>query len=164
MTQTTISLTNSHIALIDDVDGDLRSFFWQAAKRKDGRIIAQRAVQRDGYRGTEIMHRVILSRMMGRPLLPKEQVDHINLNPLDNRRANLRLATNSQNQHNRRKYKNNTSGYKGVFWHKKNKRWTAGIRLSGKRIYLGSFSTAELAYKAYCDAAKELHGEFARFE
>lgn len=89
------------------------------------------------------------------------QIDHINGNRLDNRRENLRLATNSQNAMNQGKRKNNTSGFKGVSWHKPNKKWLAHIRLNSKTIHLGLYTTRELAYAAYCDACVKLHGEFA---
>ena len=89
--------------------------------------------------------------------------DHINGNPLDNRRlANLRPASRSQNNCNRRRQRNNSSGYKGVSWHQGRQRWEAIIQANGKRKDLGGFSTPEAAYAAYCLAATKMHGEFAR--
>jgi hypothetical protein len=90
-------------------------------------------------------------------------VDHRNNNSLDNRRENLRLATHSQNQHNRKAYVSNTSGYKGVFLEKRwtASRWTAIVRINGKRHRVGTFGSAEEASKAYIESAKRLHGEFA---
>lgn len=64
--------------------------------------------------------------------------------------------------HNRRKNLNNTSGYKGVVWFPKTKKWRARIGLNGERISLGLFSTREEAHAAYRAAAERLHGEFAR--
>lgn len=61
-------------------------------------------------------------------------------------------------------YSSNTSGYKGVSWHKKRKKWTAEIQADGRRKYLGLYTTAEEAHQAYQDAAKALHCEFARTE
>lgn len=91
------------------------------------------------------------------------QVDHRNGNKLDNSAINLRLATNGENQKNSGLQKNNTSGFKGVWQDKRwNTGWRAMIRNDGKRIYLGTFPTAELAHRAYCKAAAELHGDFAR--
>lgn len=105
------------------------------------------------------LHRMILSRKLERDLLPTEFVDHINGNGLDNRRENLRVATPSQNQHNSRKPKNNTSGYKGVY--KRGNKWCAAIAINYKTIFLGYHDTAELAHEAYCKAAIKYHGEFA---
>ena len=92
---------------------------------------------------------------------PKMQVDHINGNKLDNRKENLRLATNQQNQHNVGKRKNNTSGYKGVSWYRKRKKWKAAIKHNKKSIHLGYYDTPEEASRAYDKAAVEFFGEFA---
>lgn len=83
-------------------------------------------------------------------------IDHINGNPLDNRLENLRLATNSQNQQNRPAPKNNTSGYRGVTWHKSANKWMARICYKRKRITIGLFDNAEDAYKAYKEKAKNI--------
>lgn len=94
------------------------------------------------------------------------QVDHIDGNRLNNRIDNLRLATAKQNGANRGKQINNTSGYKGVCWNARYKKWQAGIQITlaenKKYLHIGYFDTPELAHMAYCKAAAELHGEFAR--
>jgi hypothetical protein len=90
------------------------------------------------------------------------QIDHANGNPLDNRLCNLRLATFSQNQCNKSRYRSNSSGFKGVHRHKRSQLWTARIQSNGKRIQLGEFSTPELAHAAYIGAAEALHGRFSR--
>jgi hypothetical protein len=102
------------------------------------------------------MHRAILRAGDG------HNVDHIDGDGLNNRRSNLRFATTAQNSANRGKQKNNTSGFKGVRWHKRDKRWRAVIGINGKTKQIGSFKTPEAAYDAYCAAARELHGVFAR--
>ena len=66
--------------------------------------------------------------------------------------------------HNGKRFVTSTTGYKGVTFHKRDKAWQAQIRVNGKCKYLGFFKTPELAYAAYCKAAKELYGDFARFE
>lgn len=91
-------------------------------------------------------------------------IDHRDGNSLNNRRANLRLATHAQNQHNRKAYATNTSGYKGVSYYRPTGKWVARIELKGKCKGLGYFFTPEAAHAAYIAAAKELHGEFARWE
>lgn len=94
-------------------------------------------------------------------------VDHINHDGLDNRRSNLRLATQQQNLWNARRKRNSSSPYKGVSERKELWRtapaWTATIRdrETGKRVCLGTFRTAEDAARAYDKAAREMRGEFA---
>jgi hypothetical protein len=90
-------------------------------------------------------------------------IDHIDGNFYNNNFSNLRLATSHQNQCNQKKRCDNTSGLKGVTWCKERQKWQTGIQVNGKRIAIGRFNTKEEAYLAYCDAARRLHGEFARF-
>jgi len=101
----------------------------------------------------------------------KKQIDHINGDGLDNRDGNLRIATHSENQKNRKKI-NGTSKYLGVFHLKiikKNKMgeartyeyWIANISSNCKNQYLGCFKTESGAAQAYNEAAKKYHGEFA---
>lgn len=101
------------------------------------------------------LHRIIMNCPEGK------QVDHINRNSLDNRRENLRICSRGENAKNRKKGKNNKSGYKGVCQDKKTKKWVANISFGGKQYYLGLFKTKEKAYEAYCKKAKQWHGEFA---
>lgn len=93
---------------------------------------------------------------------PMKEIDHINNDCSDNRWKNLRLATHTQNMRNRSKQSNNKSGYKGVCFHKASGKWKAAIQNKGKSIYLGIFDDAKLAYKAYCNAAKDYHKSFRR--
>jgi hypothetical protein len=102
------------------------------------------------------MHRVIADRMG----LPQETiVDHRNRDGLRNCRSNLRSATNVTNGRNRRRNKNNTSGFKGVS--KDGYKWRAVITVQGRKVWLGQFSTKELAAVAYDKAAKRYFGRFA---
>jgi hypothetical protein len=91
-------------------------------------------------------------------------IDHIDGNFHNNRFENLRLATSHQNQCNQKTRIDNTSGLKGVSWDKTRKKWQTGIQVKGKRIALGRYKTKEEAYAAYCEAARKLHGDFARLE
>ena len=89
-------------------------------------------------------------------------VDHRNGNGLDNRRTNLRIATQSQNMQNRQKRKNSTSRFIGVWFVKNKNRWESRITYQGKRIWLGRFDNEIEAAKTYDAAARKYHGEFAR--
>lgn len=91
---------------------------------------------------------------------PKEQIDHINGIRNDNRWCNLREASQQQNQFNCAKNKNNTSGYKGVFWHKQRNKWFAQTSLNNKLIHLGLFNNKDDAARAYNDFAEQNHGDF----
>ena len=91
----------------------------------------------------------------------KLQIDHINGIRHDNRIENLRLVTNTQNSYNRAKSRNNTSGYKGVSWNIGAKKWESKIQIDGISKHLGLFITKELAYDAYCEAAKQIQGDYA---
>ena len=101
------------------------------------------------------MHRMIINA-------PSDKdVDHINGDTLDNRKSNLRLCNQSQNQANRKMNKNNKSGYRGVHWDEQGRRWKAQIKVNGKKIGLGLFYDKNEAALAYNIAAKESFGEFA---
>lgn len=93
---------------------------------------------------------------------PDTDVDHENRNRDDNRWSNLRLATRTQNNANSKRPKTNTSGYKGVFWHKNYRKWVARIQINGKGMYLGARDDPEEAHKLYVAAANKYFGHFAR--
>lgn len=109
---------------------------------------------------TIILHRLLLS------CPDDKQVDHVNRKNWDNRRSNLRIATKSQNQHNRDKQQfyaeeSCTSRFKGVQWKKSHKCWVAIISVNKTSKFLGHFDSEIEAAKAYNQAAKEYHKEFA---
>lgn len=91
---------------------------------------------------------------------PKEFIDHKDRNPYNNRKDNLREATNSQNQHNAKINSRNTSGYKGVSYRKSNDTWYARIQVRGKTYSKSGFSSAELANTYIVELRKQLVGEF----
>ena len=89
-------------------------------------------------------------------------IDHINGDTQDNRIANLRLCDRNQNLSNRGLPKSNTSGYKGVIWLKRERKWFAAIWKANKKHNLGYYDCPKEAARAYDKAALELHGEFAQ--
>jgi len=154
-----IPLTQGKFALVDDEDFEwLNQWKWYYSKvGKDGiGGYAMRKFRVNGKQKTIRMHRLINNTPDGM------DTDHDNGNKLDNRRKNLRDATTSQNQINRKKGRGNySSRFKGVFWHKVTKKWHAQITLNGKRIHLGLFVSELAAAAAYDEAAIKFHGEFA---
>lgn len=151
-----IPLTTGHVALVDPVDADLAEYKWNASV-DNGRVYARRG-RKPGVR----LHRAIFERMLGRKLKSSELVDHIDNNPLNNRRENLRITNRQGNRANSRAQRNNKSGFKGVFRIKNRPQWHSGIHVNNKSVYLGAFATPEEAHAAYCEAAKKYFGEFAR--
>lgn len=120
----------------------------------------------DGYRGLSIDGRLFLEHRLAwlyvYGAFPEGQLDHANGRHGDNRLSNLRPATSAQNQANGPVQKNNTSGHKGVSWHRKARKWYARIGIGGKIVHLGSFDTKEAAAIVYNEAAAKQFGEYAR--
>ncbi len=105
-------------------------------------------------------HRLAWLYMTGK--WPELKIDHVNNDGTDNRFINLRLATSSQNGGNSRKPNTNTSGIKGVRF--EDGKWRAQLCVEGMRLHIGLFNCPTAAHIAYCKAAKEYFGEFARLE
>jgi len=88
-------------------------------------------------------------------------IDHKDCNPLNNRKSNLRLCTNQENQRNVKLQKRNTTGFKGVYFRKDRNKYIAYTKCNGKNICFGSSETAEGAYEIYCKKIIEIHKEFS---
>lgn len=134
------------VALVDDEDYEwLNQWTWTAVSthRRNGGYAMRIANSK-----TTLMHRLILGAPEG------AEVDHINGNGLDNRRSNLRLATRRQGLANRRRFKNNKSGFKGVQFDKESGKW--------KLTFRAQFDTAEEAAHMYDRIVRILHGEYAK--
>ena len=154
-----VPLTLGYEAVIDAEDVPLISaWIWCASvsRRRDGSIRTVYALRNVHKVGSVHMHRVIA----GTP--PELHTDHIDGDGLNNRRSNLRVVTRSQNMRNRSVSAASASGIKGVWWHKRDRKWYATIRMEGKKHHLGCFSSIEKAAEAYAAASKSLHGEFGR--
>ena len=149
----TIELTQGKVTIVDDDDFE-RLNQWKWRYNTNGYAI--RSISRKPGKRTIRMHREIIGTPDGM------ETDHINCNKLDNRKENLRFCNRSQNEANRFKYNNNTSGRKGICWNKDRQKWVAQIQVNGKGVYLGRFTDIEDAAKAYEKAATEYFGEFAR--
>jgi hypothetical protein len=156
-----ITLPGGYIALADLVDIDLLDYHWSISHRRHTHYAVHTFVV-SGAKVLKSMHRLILERVLGRPLGRKEEVDHINGNGLDNRRSNLRLASHPENCRNRRPIRRRNASeteYKGV--HRRGRGWRAWITVDRTRHYLGVFETPRDAAIAYNHAAVALHKEFA---
>lgn len=152
-----ISLTQGQFATVDNADFEwLNQWKWHALLRRNGKFHARRTVGAHPNQKQIYIHRIIFGATSG------EQIDHKNGNSLDNRRRNLRRCSTSQNSCNRGAPRTNTSGFKGVSWHKQLSMWRARIGVCSRDIYLGLFSSAVAASRAYKAAARKYHGEFAR--
>lgn len=116
-------------------------------------------IQVSGKKYSFIEHRLIWFLMNGE--WPPHQIDHVNGVRDDNRWSNLRLATKAQNQANTRRYRNNTSGFRGVS-KSPNGRWRASIKVNGKSRAIGVFDTKEAAAAAYLKTAAFFFGDYVR--
>jgi HNH endonuclease/AP2 domain len=131
------------------------------AGKTTGHALDKNGYPRVNIRGTpHLAHRLAWAIVHGK--LPA-QLDHINGNPADMRLCNLRACAGAENQHNRPRSKNNSSGFKGVCWHAQCKKWRAYIVINWKQKHLGLFDTAIEAHEAFCKAADEMHGAFANY-
>lgn len=145
--------------------GDLTWISNSRNSMKAGRVVNR--PQPDGYLYVKCKnqrfcaHRVAWALHYGE--WPATPLDHINMNRSDNRISNLRLASVTENNRNRVRQRNNTSGHKGVSLHKPTGKYVAKLTTNKVTKHLGTFSTLEEAGAAYQAAAKEMHGEFANY-
>ena len=157
-----VPLTRGYEAVIDAADVPLvEGKNWHAfvKRRNDGTTLAVYAARSSpragGKQNTIFMHRILLSA-------DSEETDHRDGDGLNNRRANLRPATKSQNMHNQRLASNNKSGFKGAYWHSFARKWASQIRLANQNHHLGLFGCITAAAVAYARASRNLHGQFGR--
>lgn len=139
------------VIIVDDEDFELvNKYKWYLSNHQ----YACTKQYEGNYNKTTYMHKLI------KGLNSCYQTDHINRDTFDNRKSNLRLVTHRQNLLNQASTKG-TSKYKGVSYHKKDKKWRARIYVNKKCKFLGNFDTQELAAIAYDNEAKVAFGEYA---
>ena len=153
-----ILLTRGYYTLVDDADFLELSGIKFHANGKPGNIYAAVGDTLNGKRIKRKLHHILFG------CVPGLRIDHRNGDSLDNRRLNLRLASSQNNSRNMRKWKTGaTSNYKGVCWHKRDKKWQVNIKPSAgvPQITTGSFKSELAAADAYDRAAIKYHGDFA---
>jgi hypothetical protein len=160
-----MTVTQDAVRQLLDYDQESGELKWTGAARNQPKGQRAGGVGVRGYRLISILgkrypeHRVIFLWMTGK--FPAFDVDHVNRDKADNRWENLRPATRAENLHNLGRRSGNTSGKRGVWWHAKSSRWTAQIRVNGRRVHLGLFESVDQASDAYEAAAIRHFGAFA---
>lgn len=150
-----IPLTQGKFALVDNEDfEEISKFKWFAKKHRKTFY----AFRKEG-KWPNFKHTTLHRQIMG--LGTKKIIDHANWNGLDNRKENLKFCTNGENLSNSGLRKNNKSGFKGVSWRPKFRKYISQIKHNGEKVYLGLFLSRIEAAKAYDKKAMELKGEFA---
>ena len=142
--------------IVDPADEEeLKRHRWHVVETSPGKFYVTCSMKdREGMRRTTYLHRHLMNARKG------EEVDHINGNGLDNRRANLRIASRAENCRNTRRT-TGKSGFRGVYATRNKEKWQCRINHNGSLQYIGTFSSAIEAAKAYDNAARRMHGEFA---
>lgn len=147
-----LHLTQGKVALVDDEDFEWLSR-WKWSYNQNGYAIRNSKVRKKQTR--HYLHREILQADRS------QRVDHIDGDPLNNQRSNLRICSQAENVQNSRIRSDNKSGFKGVSFHARSGKWQASICTKGSRNHLGLFNTVEEAADAYLEASKLHHGEFS---
>jgi len=156
-------ITQSQLKELLSYDPETGVFFWLVGRKMAGKIAG--CFNADGYLQIGVNGKIYLAHRLAWLFVNgafPSALDHINGTKTDNRICNLRECTAAENQRNVGISKANTSGFKGVYWHKDKKKWYARIGVNSRLKNLGNFATPELASAAYQAKAREVHGEFYR--
>lgn len=148
----TLATRNGHEIVVDDSDYHLVApHKLTVAKTPYGVPYAYIFINKKRFS----LHRYILGLNIG-------EIDHVNGNPLDNRRSNLRIVSHQENMRNQRPHQDSCGPFKGIWWSATCQKWAAQICHKGKKFYLGLFGDPIEAARAYDRKARELFGPFAR--
>ena len=150
-----IKLNKGFVAIVDADDYERVSRYKWRVMTADRR--------RTQYARCKIYGQAVLLHRFIMQARPGQIMDHINRDGLDNRKANLRFVTRSQNAVNvdKRRSANATSSYKGVYWDKSKRKWTSRLMVNGKALFR-RLPTEEEAARAYDEMAREHYGEYAQ--
>ena len=156
------SITAARLRHLLSYDPDTGAFVWVRPSSVRVRVVDVAGTVRNRYvriridNTSYLAHRLAWLYMTGE--WPIDQIDHVNRDKQDNRWANLRQASASQNGANCDKRARNTSGHKGVTWHRRNARWQVYVG----RTYVGQFDHVEDAAEAYARTAAQHYGTYAQ--
>lgn len=157
----TIKLTKNKETLVDDEDFEMLNKFKWYADKAYGTYYAARYIRsttsKKGWTSLR-MHRAIMGKNKGK------EIDHIDGDGLNNKKSNLRVCSHAENMKNRGKQKDNSTGFKGVWYNKRNNKYIAEITVNGKKTWLGQKTTAEEAYKLYAIGCIKYHKEYAKLK
>lgn len=153
----------NEVIAYDAITGEMRWKKMLSRRAPAGRLCARKCgskycINIDGIR--HVAHRLAWFIHYG--CWPKMQIDHIDLNPFNNAISNLREATFSQNNANRKVRSDSSSGVKGVAWHAHNKKWIVRVSCNKKRVYQAYFDDLNDAALAYQREATRAFGQYAR--
>ena len=151
-----VKLTQGKFAFVDDdIFEIVNKYKWHVVKRGKNNYASRTCLE--GKKKIIYMHRFILDITN-----PKEIVDHVDGNGLNNIKKNIRICNTFENARNSRSRENKSSIYKGVHFNKKSNKWRAMICINNKSMHLGMFDNEEDAGKKYDEVAKINYGEFAK--
>lgn len=165
MAKQSFILTHALVKELLEYDEQSGTFIWKvnpSRRTKIGDIAGSKTAS--GYHQIKILgknylaHRIAWLYVHGE--FPDGFLDHMDHNPLNNRIENLRLATNQENKRNGSLYRNNSTGYRGVY--ESGRRFEGYLKVNGERVFIGMFDTAEEASVAVESIAMKIHADFYR--